>query len=721
MIKKNILIHAINWIWLWHIKRTLILAKKLRHLKEIWEIIFVTNSSNPFLITNEWFRVEKLDYWIEDTLKVITFEKYENESFKIINKIINDNNINIFIHDTYFIKQLLLKRKDLRHFLILRDSNFDYLNSIKDLFPSFRKIFIPHIKEEITSEKQNFLSFFSNIFYTWYLVESLKVLDKKQKNIVVSPWYWWDYENIKQFFTYINKFLSSNKLIKWYKVLFILWKHFDQLQKEISFKPEFTLIKFEDFLSEKLWQYTLFIWRGGYNTLNEIVSSKLPSMLFSVTTFNESQESRIDFFINDLKIDFIKKWSYDLKKDAVILEELLVWKFIENKNIDNKELFFWAWNVVNEIKKDLNKENVLVFKHIFLPNSENFIFEELKSFNKINPIIVTLKKEYLDIFPNSFELIYNSGFNGLLQLDYPKIKNKDLYIKFLKYLFCIIKENNIKVIYTEFLFDAYFICKIKKIYKDIKIFSAWRWFDVYSFLDNNYVNKLEFFSSLDWIFVRDKNMKNNILESWFKKVEIIRSVINLWEYKFIEKDFSKLEILIWWRFTQKKNLLELLDLIKKLHETNIANKIWIVWDWELYEEIIWKVENLELKKYITFYWFLEHKDLLKVINEYNCFINYSKKALSWDDEWIPNLILENILSGNLVFSSITGWIWELFDMDNCSSLFLDIQKDFEKINLVCKNWKEIEQSIRNNYEKVLKMYKWENSILKLENKLLNYE
>ncbi|MDR2640970.1 MAG: hypothetical protein LBC61_06855 [Candidatus Peribacteria bacterium] len=54
----------------------------------------------------------------------------------------------------------------------------------------------------------------------------------------------------------------------------------------------------------------------------------------------------------------------------------------------------------------------------------------------------------------------------------------------------------------------------------------------------------DFFTSLDEVFVRDYSMKNKAIEYNFKKVELIRSVLDLSEYSFKTKDFSKLNIII---------------------------------------------------------------------------------------------------------------------------------------------------------------------------------
>jgi hypothetical protein len=93
----------------------------------------------------------------------------------------------LIIHDTFFIKKLVYSRKNLEHFLILRDSEMDYLQTIKDYFLYFKKIFIPHIKDEFSQEKIEFFKDFKNISFTSYILEKSKLSLKKEKNIIISP------------------------------------------------------------------------------------------------------------------------------------------------------------------------------------------------------------------------------------------------------------------------------------------------------------------------------------------------------------------------------------------------------------------------------------------------------------------------------------------------------------------------------------------------------
>lgn len=716
MIKYNILIHAINGIWLGHINRTTLIAKELNKTKSVWNIVFVSDSNNPFIIESWWFCCEKLDYSIEDTLNWVPFEEYEQKSYLQINSIIEKYDINVIIHDTFFLKCLLQKRKDLKHFLVLRDSDLEYLSDIERYIPLFKKVFIPHIKAELWAEKLKFYNKFSHCLFSGYVVNKINPASNNKNNkIIVSPWGWWDYENTKDFFLFINKLLSINsQFLSQYEIKIILWKYSDALKKEIIFDKKFKILGFKENLASDLWSCKLFIWRAGYNTINELAYNQTKSIVFSVSRVYESQNARIDFFTNKLKLDFIKKWNYDLESDKEKIIELLNNTY---KNYDLNKLFWWQEFIAKEIDKELNKKNFLVFKNIFLPKSENFIHKELTLFGSINPIILTLKLQNLEVFQNNLEILYKQWFNDLLNLDYPNIKNLELYSKFLKYIIYIVKKYDIKVIYTEFLFDAYFIYKIKSLVWDIKILSAARWKDIYSFLKN--VKNKDFFTSLDEVFVRDYSMKNKAIEYNFKKVELIRSVLDLSEYSFKTKDFSKLNIIIWWRFIEKKWILELIDLIYLLSKENFVWKIWLVWDGELKEQIFTKISTLGLNDTIKYYWFLEHKEFLEALWSYNCFINYSKIWSDWDNEGTNNVISENILVGNLVFSTIVWWIWDIIDdWETWFSLIWQADKDLAKIKnsfLINNLWKIVKTWLK----KVKNLFAFKNSIIKLENTIKN--
>ena len=716
-IKKNILIHAINGIGLGHIRRTVLIAKALIRYEEIGNIIFVSNTSHPFIIHNAGFETEKLEYGIEDTLRDIPFDTYDRENFERIHDLVEQNHIDIIIHDTYFIKSIVSERRDVRHFLILRDSD---LKTIAAYFPFFKKIFIPHIPEEFSQEKRTFFSGFDNIIFVWYVAEKAQGRVAKTQTIIVSPGYGGDFENTKNFFIYTHALLlSNNRLLGWYETTFVLGKHAERLRREIAFHPSFVLSDLrEDFLGH-LRSSALLIGRGGYNTLNEIVLSATKGLLFVAERFSEKQESRVDFFIRHFAYHPIEKGIFDMEADSEKLRKLLTSDCRED--IDYGVVFCGADRIAAEIRKESSKPNILLFKHIFLPKSENFILEELSWLDAITPIIFTLKIENEAVFPDTLRVMHHPAFQDLLDTGYPQIYDSGLYVKFLQCLSEIIKKYHIKVIYTEFLSDAYFVCKIKHICKDVRIVSAARGFDVYDFLERDVTNRAGFFQNLDGIFARDRTMQEKIRDFWYKSVQVVRSVVDFEKYTFEEKNFDMLDICIWGRFTPKKNLWELLDLIARLHTRWIVRSIGVVWDAGLSPEILQRIHDLKMGGHIKIHGFLPHGDLQKVLKSYNTFICYSKKIIGGDDEGIPNLILENILSGNLVFSTLTGWIGEIFDPDAPNVLRGDGAEDTLRIEWWFSDKIGIRTVIQKDYKKIREVFKRENALGKLQNLLLQQD
>lgn len=714
--KYNILIHAINWIGIGHIQRTLLIAKELKKKKEVGSIIFVSNTKNPSFITDEGFECIYLEHGIEDTLTTIDFETYENTSSQTIHNIIQSHDIGVILHDTFFLKPIVREYRNLKHFLILRDSEESYLKSIEDSFPLFKKILLPHPECELSEQKKNLYKNHTNIHFCWYVTKiSPKSQKNKKKKILVSPGYGWDYENTVKFFQHVlNLFKENAELLKDYNIQCVLGKHYDLLVKEISFPDDIELSRFKENFVSEIQESEIFLWRAGYNTVNEIIFQETKWLLFPVERFGENQANRINFFSETLGINFIRQWLYTCEDTDSLrfLMELTEYSAPE----EVKELFEWIHATVDFIQTELAKPNILIFKNIFLPMSEHFIHEELQWIQSLNPIIVPLKIENQDRYKNNLEIHSNNHFSPLLHETYPIIQNQQLYIQFLQYILYLIKKFEIRTIYTEFLFDAHFLRRIKKFNPTIRLFSASRGYDAYVFLNHPSIHPQEFLRELDGIFVRDTTMKTLIESHGISqsKVSIIRSVLDLKKCIFKRKDFVSFDILLWGRFVEKKWLLEVLDLIKLLEKEIPIGNIGLVWEGPLRAQIEEKIATLWLSHRIIMYGFLEHSDLLKVIHEYNCYINYSRSSTSWDNEWIPNLMLENMLMGNIVFSTITGWIWDVIQ-DGITGIALSWDATIDAIRIKENLSKYSLSILSENAQSIVQDVFWtENSIKKLE-------
>ncbi len=292
----TILIHAINGIGMWHINRLVVLAKWLQFSPEVQRIVFVTNSQNMDFIRKHGFEVEYISVGVEDTLEHLSFQDFETQGYLQLEKYIKKYSATIIIHDTFFISSVVKQIRYVSHFLILRDSELEYLQNIAQILPFFRSVYIPHCKEELDMQKQDFYKNFSNIFYIWYVIDQEQfLLEYKEKVIVISPWYGGDYENTKNFFQHVINIISE-KILKEYKIIVFLWKHYELLQREIKFPGNFLIKKFDNNFKDFLKKAEIFIGRGGYNSLLESIYYQCKTLLFPVERFAENQERRIAFF-----------------------------------------------------------------------------------------------------------------------------------------------------------------------------------------------------------------------------------------------------------------------------------------------------------------------------------------------------------------------------------------------------------------------------------------
>lgn len=680
----NILFHAMNGIGLGHIRRALVIASEFSTSGNIGKIVFLTNSTHTDIIEQAGYITERIDIGIEDTVGKISFQEYEHSTEARLKEIVKKHRITTVVHDTFFIRPFIQKQRNINHFLVLRDSDSLYLDNISRDFPYFQKIFYPHEESEIGQDKLHFLKIFPNIEFTGYVIAQNKTEGSKQirDTILISPGLWGDLEAVLQFFSHILHLLEGFSFdLPSVRIVFVLWKHADILRKQLIFPPEAIVYDFTTDMEFELQRSLLFLWRWGYNTVNEVLTFKIPALLFPAIRFEESQSNRINHFSK--KVDFLHTGTYDSDKDRATLVSLLA---IRNIKSLNSICFSGAKIIADHIKSELWKEKVLIFKHIFLPSSEHFLEEEFLSFKKIRPIFIALKlAKELDNNPFlQTNLLSPSIFQPLLTLDYPVVSDKVLYNRFLRFLASFLKKNNIRTIYTPFLYDASFLLPLKKIIPGIRIFSGARGYDAYSFLPK-INNPSRLLSKLDGVFTRDEAMRNflqkNFLSGPENHIRVIRSVLSLGKYTFTPIPISPLRILIGGRFVEKKGIVPLLQLLGKLHEQGCPiETISLVWSGPLESEIDKIIMNSPIKDKIIKYGFLKHEELLKILPNHNCHINYSQKSSNGDNEGVPNLLLENILSGNLIFSTLSGGIADILQ-DRVTGIVLsgNVDQDTETI------------------------------------------
>ena len=94
----------------------------------------------------------------------------------------------------------------------------------------------------------------------------------------------------------------------------------------------------------------LFIGRGGYNTLSEILSSRVKAILFNAERVSESQSDRIGYFKK--RTNFVHAGSWDMTRDSAIISLLLANDIVSESSIPLKS-FLGARNIARTIESEL--------------------------------------------------------------------------------------------------------------------------------------------------------------------------------------------------------------------------------------------------------------------------------------------------------------------------------------------------------------------------------
>lgn len=363
-----------------------------------------------------------------------------------------------------------------------------------------------------------------------------------------------------------------------------------------------------------------------------------------------------------------------------------------------------------------HRENICIFYPSYLQHTHIFVRDELRELERYyNIYIVTFNTDFLnsEYAQNSYRVIYNDLFSTLYDREsYPFIENywiKQVWIykTFLKYLSSLLKKNNIQTLITEFLDDGVFISPVKSLYPDVSIVSFARGRDIY-YSFNRFSKKQQEIAKkyIDTLYVMDTHMWKYWKSIWFSDevIEIFYVGKHLDLYTFTKKDFSTLSILIGWRFTQKKGILETLDFISELWDSEKVSidSIYLIGE-EVYGNELYKYKIFEkiqssdfLTKKVIFLWMLSQEQYLDLIHtKVNMFIWHFQKAQDGDEDGIPNIIIENMLVWNLIFSTISWWIGDIVSDNETGVLLNNDVNDIQRLSDLLTDKAKILQITQN--------------------------
>lgn len=305
----------------------------------------------------------------------------------------------------------------------------------------------------------------------------------------------------------------------------------------------------------------------------------------------------------------------------------------------------------------MKKPVVAHFCPSYLPLSETFIYRYLSNFSDVKPIVFSLKKQNLDLFPldtKIFEVGYKrftfrwvlNGIIGRLTGDYNVYRN------------VLVKLFNGKVLHAHFgptgydllkfkfasslpLVTTFYGCDMSRLAQRVE------WRDRYT----------ELFEKGDLFLVEGTNMKNGLaaLGCPEEKIKIQHIAIDLKQFRFRErhaKSDGVVTILFCGRFTEKKGLIYALMALKEVIRDFPAVQLRIIGDGKLRSEVQSYISRNGLEKHAIILGMQPHHVVVKEMEEADIFIQPSVTAMDGDSEGgAPTIILEAQASGTPVLST----------------------------------------------------------------------
>lgn len=705
---KNILFHAINGVGFWHINRAKNIAGSLKiHYPE--NNFYITSSTKiPF------------DLWPFSQLFPLThgiskedYQFYLHETEKELKNIIEKEAIDTLFHDTYYIPKIVRNLHYIDHIYVYRLSSLEHFQSVRKDFHLFRRIYIPHSREEFFSiiPEKELEGYSENIVFTDYIYTEVDLQESGQENtLLVWCGYGWDKDQVEEFLEYTLDILHSlhKDILKDFTIKIYPWKYMEDMRKIFSSYSNFSFCSFseEDFRRD-FQECSVFIGRGWYNTVGEVLSSSKKSLLFWAERVHESQNRRIEFYSN--KNPFLQQGTYERKQDIKALKNL-----IQSDNITSNKNQRNGGDIISEDISSHLRQPLLVMYSSYIQDSHVFISDELDELSKYCRIyIITFNKNYASevLFSPRYCILYSEAVSRLyLPWKFPflsqySLDEKKIYAYFLKYAVLALEKYNIQHVLWTFLWDTSFIAPVKKLKPDIFISSIVRWRDIYhDFTHMDETQKQQTFSYIDRFFVRDTRMRAYMEYVWFlkEKIKLFYTGKHISDYQFFEKSISPVNILVGGRFVEKKGILETLEFLDRLLKSGkieIGN-IHLVWRPELaidttYEEKIFqKIHSSPLlEKKIWYRGFLKKHEFRELI-EYgiNVFIWHFQVASDGDQDGIPNVMVENMFVWNVVFSTLAWGIEDILIHDETGYILSwDNTKDVDLFEKVLSDSKKISQ------------------------------
>src|SRR3989339_234815 len=296
----KLLIHAINGVGLGHIVRTSHVADALKIIRPDIDVIFVTNSKYSSFLKKKY-----KTYTLEKDTRAVVEGKYSYDDYlrynsMAISKIISHENPKGVLFDCELNKDLLMfcKNNSIKTVYVLRNSTAERFLDIKSSLPVFDSVIIPHSKEDVPCDQKEFLLSCPTSFTGPILDSFIPSEETIRKNILISLGSGANIPQNLPLFSVVDSFLkllrTENSLIDNNQVYVdIVVGPFYEGNLDFS---GFTVRPTTECLARDMYHAKLVISGAGYNTINEIISTKTPAVIVPLSRRWDDQLKRAKYF-----------------------------------------------------------------------------------------------------------------------------------------------------------------------------------------------------------------------------------------------------------------------------------------------------------------------------------------------------------------------------------------------------------------------------------------
>ncbi len=714
----KILIHAINGVGLGHIIRTLEVSKALIKLRKDVEIIFVTNSQFPQIISDNGFKYYQLKLNTKDVLesKVYYHDYASYNSLRLI-KIIKSEYPDLILFDCELHESVIdfCVKKHIKTSFILRNKNHKHFDAIikQGVMKKIDMILIPHNKLDVPKSTIAHLKDYDTVSFVGPIIKTRRItLDRNKKsyekknernrknplNILITFSAGAGIEDNSELFSKVSNFLAQlknngrNIKDRQVKLDIITGPYFKQNYCNLN---GFDYKSFEPDMLGKMKEADLIISSAGYNIINEIIYAQTPAILIPVRREEDNQFARAK--------DMEKKGCAKVVKNSIFqeIEDILLknkLREMENKFPDILPGNDSAAKKISELLG--NKDKLAVLCTNFLPFSDRFISDELDSLQAYEPNIFCINKEY-DKEPR-FKIFHKEKFISLCTPDFPFIRNKHMNLHKALINWCteIIRSNNIKLLHAQYLSDALFFLNVKRI-TNLPLIVSVRGYDLYTLRNIDYSF---LFSSTDLFLVRSEKMKKDLISKGCDQTKIIIHHSGIrFDNRFTDKNLSqckdgnKINILMVGRFVEKKGTLLGIKIFNKVCQKYNNIQLNIIGDGILKEKILLEAEGSPFSEKIKIHGELPNNNVIKIMKQSHILLQPSITAKNGDMEGIPNSVMEAMALGVIVVASNHSGIPEIVKENKTGLIFKEgnLEGAVSKLSFAIENINKLQSMKRD--------------------------